>query len=75
MPRDIRVLPLTEPQLKAIYAVGLSAAQMDDDELDADCTARFGVPPEWLNRRQAAAYIDALKVGSWSVADLEAADA
>jgi hypothetical protein len=55
------VLPATEPQIKAIYAIARGAQAMDDAEVEAKCMERYGVPPSGLTRRQASEFIDVLK--------------
>lgn len=57
-------LPATEPQLKAIYAIGRGAQSMDEAEVEARCQELFGVTPSALSRRQASEFIDALKAGA-----------
>ncbi len=58
------VLPATEPQIKAIYAIARGAQAMDDAEVEAKCMERYGVPPSGLTRRQASEFIDVLKGGA-----------
>jgi hypothetical protein len=58
------VLPATEPQIKAIYAIARGAQAMDDAEVEARCKELYGVTPSGLSRRQASEFIDALKAGS-----------
>ncbi len=53
--------PATEPQIKAIYAIGLGALRLDEAEVDSKCEELFGCTPAELSRRQAAEFIDALK--------------
>lgn len=55
------VLPATEAQLKAIYAIARGAQAMDDAEVEARCKGLYGVTPSALSRRQASEFIDALK--------------
>ncbi|MGH2585692.1 MAG: hypothetical protein ACRDJE_12330 [Dehalococcoidia bacterium] len=57
-------LPATEPQIKAIYAIGRGAQSMEEAEVDAHCQELFGVRPSELSRRQASEFIDALKAGA-----------
>jgi hypothetical protein len=59
-------LPATEPQIKAIYAIGRGAQSMEEAEVDAQCQELFGVRPSELSRRQASEFIDALKAGAKS---------
>jgi len=56
-------LPATEPQIKAIYAIGRGAQSLDESDVDARCKDMFGVTPSELSRRQASEFIDALKAG------------
>ncbi|MGI8549291.1 MAG: hypothetical protein ACR2PL_00640 [Dehalococcoidia bacterium] len=58
------VLLATEPQVKAIFAIGRGAQGLDDAELDARCRERYGCAPQELTRRQASEFIDALKLGA-----------
>jgi hypothetical protein len=58
------VLPATESQLKAIYAIARGAQAMDDAEVEARCKELYGVTPSALSRRQASEFIDALKGGT-----------
>jgi hypothetical protein len=58
------VLPATEPQIKAIYAIARGAQAMDDAEVEAKCVELYGVPPSGLTRRQASEFIDVLKSGA-----------
>lgn len=58
------VLPATEPQVKAIYAIARGAQMLDEAELDARCRERYGCVPNELSRRQASEFIDALKLGA-----------
>lgn len=60
-PESRPVLPATEAQLKAIYAIARGAQAMDDAEVEARCMDLFGVAPSALSRRQASEFIDALK--------------
>lgn len=57
------VLPASEAQVKAIYAIGRGAQSMDEAEIDARCREAYGVVPAELSRRQASEFIDALKGG------------
>jgi hypothetical protein len=52
--------PMTEPQLKAIYAIG-HGQKLSDDDLHALCVERYGLPVEGLNRAEASGFIDLLK--------------
>ena len=63
-PENRPILPATEPQIKAIYAIARGAQSMDDAEVEARCKELYGVPPSGLSRRQASEFIDALKAGS-----------
>ena len=63
-PENRPVLPATEPQVKAIYAIARGAQAMDDAEVEARCKELYGVTPSGLSRRQASEFIDALKAGS-----------
>jgi hypothetical protein len=56
-------LPATEPQVKAIFAIGRGAQSMDEAEVEARCRELYGVGPSELSRRQASEFIDALKAG------------
>ncbi|MER3421308.1 MAG: hypothetical protein C4290_12660 [Chloroflexota bacterium] len=58
------VLPATEPQIKAIYAIARGAHAMDDAEVEAKCMELYGVPTSGLSRRQASEFIDVLKGGA-----------
>lgn len=60
-PETRPALPATEPQVKAIYAIGRGAQSLDEAAVDARCTELFGVTPSGLSRRQASEFIDALK--------------
>lgn len=60
-PEQRPVLPATEPQIKAIYAIARGAQAMDDAEVEAKCVELYGVPPSGLSRRQASEFIDVLK--------------
>ncbi|MFN8556579.1 MAG: hypothetical protein U0531_04255 [Dehalococcoidia bacterium] len=62
-PENRPVLPATEPQVKAIYAIARGAQAMDDAEVDARCMQLYGVAPTGLSRRQASEFIDSLKTG------------
>lgn len=62
-PETRPALPATEPQIKAIYAIGHGAHQMEDDEIDARSRELYGLTPRELSRRQASQLIDALKNG------------
>ena len=62
-PETRPALPATEPQIKAIYAIGRGAQSLDEPEVDARCQELFGVRPSELSRRQASEFIDALKAG------------
>lgn len=62
-PETRPALPATEPQVKAIYAIGRGAQSMDEKEVEAKCRELFGVTPSELSRRQASEFIDALKAG------------
>jgi hypothetical protein len=63
-PETRPALPATEPQIKAIYAIGRGAQSMDESEVDGRCQELFGVRPSELSRRQASEFIDALKAGT-----------
>ena len=63
-PENRPILPATEPQIKAIYAIARGAQSMDDAEVEARCKELYGVTPSGLSRRQASEFIDALKSGS-----------
>jgi hypothetical protein len=63
-PETRPALPATEPQIKAIYAIGRGAQSMDEPEVDVRCQELFGVRPSELSRRQASEFIDALKGGA-----------
>ena len=63
-PETRPALPATEPQIKAIYAIGRGAQSMDESEVDGRCQEMFGVRPSELSRRQASEFIDALKAGA-----------
>ena len=63
-PETRPALPATEPQIKAIYAIGRGAQSMDESEVEARCKELFGVAPSELSRRQASEFIDALKAGA-----------
>jgi len=63
-PETRPALPATEPQIKAIYAIGRGAQSMDESEVEARCKELFGVTPSELSRRQASEFIDALKAGA-----------
>ncbi len=65
-PETRPALPATEPQIKAIYAIGRGAQSLDEPEVDARCQELFGVRPSELSRRQASEFIDALKAGAKS---------
>jgi phage recombination protein Bet len=54
-------LTATQPQIKAIYAIGRGERSMDETAVDAFCVEQFGARPAELTRRQASALIDALK--------------
>lgn len=62
-PESRPVLPATEPQVKAIYAIARGAQAMDDAEVEARCKELYGVTPSELSRRQASEFIDTLKGG------------
>ncbi|MBI2760953.1 MAG: hypothetical protein HYX51_05955 [Chloroflexi bacterium] len=62
-PENRPVLPATEPQIKAIFAIARGAQAMDDAEVEARCKELYGVTPSALSRRQASEFIDALKGG------------
>ncbi len=51
----------TEPQVKAIYAIARGSLALEPDEIELRSRERFGALPQALNRRQASAFIDALK--------------
>lgn len=55
--------PATEPQIKAVYAIGRAAQHMSDTEIDDRCQELYGVTPSGLSKRQASEFIDALKGG------------
>jgi hypothetical protein len=63
-PENRPILPATEPQIKAIYAIARGAQAMDDAEVEARCRELYGAPPSELSRRQASEFIDALKAGA-----------
>jgi hypothetical protein len=63
-PENRPVLPATEPQIKAIFAIARGAQAMDDAEVEARCKELYGVTPSGLSRRQASEFIDALKGGA-----------
>jgi hypothetical protein len=63
-PETRPALPATEPQIKAIYAIGRGAQSLDESEVDARSQELFGVRPSELSRRQASEFIDALKGGA-----------
>jgi hypothetical protein len=63
-PENRPVLPATEPQIKAIYAIARGAQAMDDAEVEARCRELYGAPPAELSRRQASEFIDVLKTGA-----------
>jgi hypothetical protein len=65
-PENRPVLPATEPQIKAIYAIARGAQAMDDAEVEARCKELYGATPSELSRRQASEFIDALKGGTAS---------
>jgi hypothetical protein len=52
--------PLTDKQLKAIYAIGRGQG-LGEDEIEARCQAQFGCRPAELSRAEASQMIDALK--------------
>lgn len=54
-------LPLTEPQLKAIYGVGLRARNWSEDEINMACARKYQCRPSALSRVQATFFIDWLK--------------
>lgn len=58
--------PVTEPQIKAIYAIARGAQSLNESELDERCRDRYGCLPQELTRRQASEFIDALKLESLS---------
>jgi hypothetical protein len=53
--------PLTDKQLKAIYAIGRNKAHLGEDELDARCQAQYGCRPADLSRTEASEFITALQ--------------
>lgn len=55
------VLPLTEPQRRAIYSIGVGMHNWDEEQTDAYAREVFGKPPMELSRRQASELIDAMK--------------
>lgn len=57
------VLPATEPQIKAIFAIARGAQAMNESEVEARCIEVYGVTPSGLTRRQASEFIDLLKSG------------
>ncbi len=65
-PENRPVLPATEPQIKAIYAIARGAQAMDEAEVDVRCKELYGASPSGLSRRQASEFIDALKAGAAS---------
>lgn len=52
--------PVTERQLKAVYAIG-HGGHLTDAEIQQQAQETFGGPPEQLSRRDASALIDLLK--------------
>lgn len=58
------VLPATEPQIKAIFAIGRGAQALDEYEVEARCKELYGVTPSGLSRQQASEFIDVLKSGA-----------
>ncbi len=62
-PENRPVLPATEPQIKAIFAIARGAQAMDEAEVEAKCQELYGVSPSGLTRRQASEFIDSLKAG------------
>lgn len=62
-PETRPAMPASEPQIKAIYAIGRGAQSMDEAEIEARSRELFGVTPSELSRRQASEFIDALKAG------------
>jgi hypothetical protein len=63
-PETRPALPATEPQIKAIYAIGRGALSMDEETIDAACIQMFdGRAPIELTRREAAEFADAIKAG------------
>ena len=63
-PHQVPLLPATEPQVKAIYAIAAGARAMSKDEVRARCQELFGTSePGQLSRRQASEFIDILKRG------------
>lgn len=69
---DPRVQPgasgnhLTEPQKKAIYAIGRASQNMNEGEIEEWVQARYGCLIDQLSRSQASTAIDALKLGAAS---------
>lgn len=64
-PENRPVLPATEPQIRAIFAVARGAQGMDDAGVEARCQELYGVKgPSELSRRQASELIDMLKGGA-----------
>ncbi len=55
-------LRATDPQIKAIYAIARATLALDEQELDERCRQRYGRVPQELDRRQASAFIDELKM-------------
>lgn len=56
------VLPATEAQLKAIYAIGRGAHSVDDETIRQWSRDKYGGrTPEELNRREASLFIDSMK--------------
>ncbi len=53
--------PLTDKQLKAIYAIGRNVAHLSEEEIDARCQAQFGCRPSALSRTDASQLIDELQ--------------
>ncbi len=49
---------ITDPQIKAVYAVGRGRQQMDEAAVNAYTQENFGVPVEGLTKRQASDLID-----------------
>lgn len=56
-----RSSPLTEKQLKAIYAIGQGNLHLSKTELDAKCRDIYGNAPGELSRWEASQLIDLLK--------------
>ncbi len=59
----------TEPQIKAIYAIGRGNLSLSEEEIHEEAERTFGVKSlHELSRRQASEFIDALKNGAKAAA-------